>query len=91
MDGDTHIFWKNGSLFREIFVENGTHVQGFLVKSDPLKWHIPNPYVLICEYLPPGVIYKACIRISCIFTGLGIRISCILIGFTKKVSVELKK
>ena len=32
---------KNGPVCGTFFVGNGTHVQGFCVKSNPLEWHIP--------------------------------------------------
>ena len=31
------IFLKNEAIFKDIFVENGTHVQGFLVKKRPIR------------------------------------------------------
>ena len=35
-------------MFRDSFVENGTHTGEFLVKSQPIRKH--TPYVLTCEY-----------------------------------------
>ena len=38
-------------MLREIFVENGAHVYGFLVKSNPLERHIP---VCLHMWVPPS-------------------------------------
>ena len=35
-------------MFRDIFVENGTHFQGFLAKKGPIR--AAHSHVLICEY-----------------------------------------
>ena len=37
-------------MFSDIFVETGTHVEGFLVKKPPIR--AAHPVVLIWEYPP---------------------------------------
>ena len=44
-------FWKNGPLFRDIFVESGIHAEAFLVKKQPIKSGA-SPYVVIFENFP---------------------------------------
>ena len=39
-------------MFREMYVENGIHIYGFLVKKQPIRE--THPDVLIRDYPPPG-------------------------------------
>ena len=51
-------FWKNGPMFKYIFVKIGPMFRDFLWKRDPIEWHIPvGPMSWYVNTPPPGFIH----------------------------------
>ena len=48
------ILTKNGPMFRDLGVKNGTHVSGFFVKNRPI-WAAHPRIAFLWKYPPPGI------------------------------------
>ena len=57
------ILTKNGPMFRDLGVKNGTHVYGFFVKNRPI-WAAHPRTAFLWKYPPPGYITWSSVNVN---------------------------